>query len=236
MAPTVSLVIPALNEETGIVATIRRAPPGLHEIIVVDGASKDRTVEVARAAGAKVVIEPIRGYGRAYLRGFTEATGEIIATADADGTYPVELIPYVVDHLQRKNLSFVSCSRLPLADRKSMRYMNQFGNVGLSLAASALYLHPFRDICSGMWVFKRSFLDKLELRANGWVFSNELKLEAYMTDPEGFGEFVIPYDERVGPTHNVTIWSTGVQVLAFMGYERVLHFIRSRITNPRAHY
>jgi hypothetical protein len=108
--------------------------------------------------------------------------------------------------------------------------------VGLSLWASALYLHPFRDICSGMWVFKRSLLDKLELRTSGWVFSNELKLEAYMTDPEGFGEFVVPYDERVGATHNITIWKTGVQVAVFMGYERVLHFIRSRITNPKARY
>lgn len=236
MAPTISLVIPALNEESGIAATIRRAPRDLHEIIVVDGNSKDRTVEVAQSEGARVVVEPLRGYGRAYMRGFAEATGDLIATADADGTYPVEMIPYVVEHLERKNLSFVNCSRLPLAESRSMRPMNQIGNVGLSLAASALYLHPFRDICSGMWLFRRSILKDLELRTKGWVFSNEFKLEAYMNDPQGFAEFVIPYDERVGPTHNVTIWRTGVQVLVFLGYERALHFVRSRITNPRAHY
>jgi hypothetical protein len=182
------------------------------------------------------MIEPIRGYGRAHRRGFAEATGDIIATADADGTYPVEMIPYVVEHLQRKSLSFVNCSRLPLIDRKSMRPMNLLGNVGLSLAASALYLHSFRDICSGMWVFKRSLLDRLELRTQGWAFSNELKLEAYAVDPQGFGEFVVPFDERVGPTHNVTIWKTGVEVLGFIGYERVLHFIRTRISDPTSRY
>ena len=154
--PTVSLIIPALNEESGIAATIHRAPPDIHEIIVVDGGSKDRTAELAREAGAKVIIEPKRGYGLAYKRGFAAATGELIATADADGTYPIEMIPHVVDFLLKKDLNFVNCSRLPLADSKSMHRMNMLGNVGLSLVASALYLHPFRDICSGMWVFRRA--------------------------------------------------------------------------------
>lgn len=231
--PTVSLVIPALNEESGVEATIRRAPPNLHEIIVVDGGSKDATVARATALGAKVIVETRRGYGRAYRRGFAEATGDVIATSDADGTYPVEMIPHVVSFLTRKNLDFVSCSRLPLADAKSMRALNKLGNVAMSLAATALYLHPFRDISSGMWVFRRSVLDDLELRSTGWVFSNEVKLEAYFTRPAKFAEFVIPYDDRVGATHNVTIWRTGVQVLGFMMYERLLHFVRSRVADPK---
>lgn len=233
--PKVSLVIPALNEETGVVATIRRVPQEVSEVIVVDGGSKDGTAEAARAAGAQVIVEPKRGYGLAYKRGFSAATGEIIATADADGTYPVQMIPHVLEFLLRKDLNFVSCSRFPLADNKSMRVMNKYGNIALSLAASAFYLHPFRDVCSGMWVFRRSLLPRLELRTDGWAFSNEFKLEAFYSGPDKFAEFVIPYDDRVGPTHNVTIWKTGVQVLGFMFYERVLHFVRSRITDPRAH-
>ena len=234
--PTVSLIIPALNEESGIGGTVRRAPPEIHEIIVVDGGSKDQTVKLAREAGAKVIIEPRRGYGLAYKRGFEAATGEIIATADADGTYPVEMIPHVVDFLIRKNLNFVSCSRFPLADGKAMRGLNKMGNVGLSIAASVLYLHSFRDICSGMWVFRRSLLPRLLLNSNGWSFSNEFKLEAYFSEPDRFGEFMIPYEERVGPTHNVTVWRTGVKVLGFMAYERLLHFVRSRVTNPRERF
>jgi len=230
--PTVSLVIPALNEENGIEATIRRAPPEIKEIIVVDGGSKDETAARARAAGAQVIIEPKRGYGLAYKRGFAAATGDIIATADADGTYPVEMIPHVVDFLNRKKLTFINCSRFPLADGKSMDGLNKMGNVGLSLAASLLYMHPFRDICSGMWVFRRALLSKLQLRSDGWAFSNEFKLEAFMAEPKRFGEFVIPYEERVGPSHNVTVWKTGVQVLGFMCYERWLHFQRSRVTDP----
>ena len=229
----ISLVIPALNEERGIEATIRRVPPEVTEIIVVDGASKDKTAERAAAAGAKVVIEPRRGYGLAYKRGFETATGDIIATADADGTYPTEMIPIVADFLEKKDLWFVSCSRFPLADNRSMNVMNKLGNVGLSLAATMLYLHPFRDISSGVWIFKKELLKRLDLHTDGWCFSNEIKLEAYFSNPARFAEFVIPYDERVGDTHNVTIWKTGIEVLGFMAYERVQHFLRSRITDPR---
>lgn len=231
---TVSLVIPALNEATGIVATIEQAPKGLLEVIVVDGGSKDDTVTRAERAGARVIVEPKRGYGRAYKRGFEVARGDIIATADADGTYPIAMIPHVVDFLEKRDLWFVSCSRFPLADGKSMPGMNKFGNVGLSLAATMLYLHSFRDISSGMWVFRRSLLDDLDLETEGWCFSNEIKLEAYFKHPERFAEFIIPYDERVGPTHNITIWRTGVEVLGFMAYKRFVHFVRSRVTDPKA--
>ncbi|MBK7863819.1 MAG: glycosyltransferase family 2 protein [Archangiaceae bacterium] len=230
-APRISVVIPALNEEKGVVETIRRIPK-VHEIIVVDGGSKDRTAEAATAAGAKVIIEKKRGYGLAHKTGFKVATGDVLATCDADSTYPVELFPHVADHLVRKKLSFINCSRFPLADRKSMPDLNKFGNVGLSLAASMLYLHTFRDISSGMWVFKRSLLERMELKTDGWVFSNELKLEAYFTDPKGFAEYTIPYEERTGHTHNVTVWKTGFEVLGFMVYERFNHFVRARVVSP----
>ena len=123
--PSVSLVIPSLNEEEGIVATLKRVPKGIDEIIVVDGNSKDRTRELAAAAGAKVLVEERRGYGLAYRRGFEAATGDIITTADADGTYPTEMLPHVIEFLTSRNLSFVSCSRFPLADAKSMAGLNK---------------------------------------------------------------------------------------------------------------
>jgi glycosyltransferase involved in cell wall biosynthesis len=231
---TISLVIPALNEERGIEATIRRVPKEVTEVIVVDGASADATVERARAAGAKVIIEPKRGYGLAYRRGFEAATGDIIATADADGTYPTEMIPIVAEYLERKRLWFVNCSRFPLSDARSMRSINKLGNIGMSLFATALYFHPFRDIASGMWVFRRDILERMELHTQGWEFSNEIKLEAFFLGPQHFGEFVVPYDERVGETHNQTIWRTGSLVLGFMAYERFRHFIRGRVIDPRA--
>jgi glycosyltransferase involved in cell wall biosynthesis len=231
--PTVSLIIPALNEAAGIGATIARAPKDLFEIIVVDGGSSDETVTIAQAAGAQVIVEPRRGYGLAYKRAFEIAKGDVIATLDADGTYPVELILEVADFVTRNQLSFVNCSRFPLANPKALARLNIFGNVCLSLVASLLYRHPFRDIASGMWVFRRSLLERMVLRSEGWTFSNEIKLEAYFAAPQSFSEIVIPFEPRVGQTHNISVWRTGFGVLFFMIGERFRHFYRSRVADPR---
>ncbi len=90
---TISVVIPALNEKDGIQHTIQSIPYAslkrsgyMVEVLVVDGCSCDGTPELAKKAGATVIKETLRGYGRAYKTGFEEAQGEIIVTADADGT------------------------------------------------------------------------------------------------------------------------------------------------------
>ena len=83
--------MPTLNEEDGIERTIAAIPRieleklGYEvQILVVDGGSKDKTVELAKKAGAEIIMEPRRGYGQAYWTGFAHAKGDIIATADAD--------------------------------------------------------------------------------------------------------------------------------------------------------
>src|SRR5580658_6718030 len=105
-----TLVVPTLNEGGSIghvidtfLAAAAEANPRLFprdpvewEVVVVDGASTDGTPEIARKAGARVISEPRRGYGRAYQTGFAAATGDVVATADGDSTYPVEEIPTLV--------------------------------------------------------------------------------------------------------------------------------------------
>ncbi|MCI4322380.1 MAG: glycosyltransferase family 2 protein, partial [Thermoplasmata archaeon] len=102
-----TLVIPTLNEAASVghvLDTFRDAAAAANrtmfhddpidwEMIVVDGASTDATAEIARKAGARVISEARPGYGRAYQTGFAAATGDVIATADGDATYPVEEIP-----------------------------------------------------------------------------------------------------------------------------------------------
>ncbi|MEJ2740150.1 MAG: glycosyltransferase family 2 protein, partial [Dehalococcoidia bacterium] len=115
----ISVVIPALNEETAIEQTIKGVPESeLNkmgydvEILIVDNGSTDRTAEISINAGARVIYEPRRGYGRAYRTGFEHATGDIIATADADLTYPVEDIPQFVKILNDEELDFITTNRL----------------------------------------------------------------------------------------------------------------------------
>ena len=89
----ISVVIPCLNEERAIAEVVAWGWEGIErtgrggEVIVVDNGSTDRSVELAREAGARVVREPRPGYGSAYLRGLAEARGEYVFMADGDGTY-----------------------------------------------------------------------------------------------------------------------------------------------------
>lgn len=225
----VTLVIPALNEEEGVVATIERAPESVDEIIVIDGGSSDSTKINAERAGAAVIVQLVRGYGLAYKTGFIAATGDVIVTGDADGTYPVELSPMIVEEMDRRGLDFVSCSRFPLADRHSMDTLNQFGNQSISLLGTMVSLKYFRDLLSGMWIFRKSILPELHLITNGWNFSAEIKLEAAHKLRRKFAEIHIPYRERVGMTHNVRPFRIGGESILFIGYKRISQLYRSYI-------
>src|SRR5258708_21411589 len=103
--PLVSVVIPCLNEAENIDACVRSAAAALAsgglsgEVIVVDNDSDDDSAALAAAAGARVILEPRRGYGSAYLAGFAAARGEYIVMADADLTYDFNEIPRFVDRL-----------------------------------------------------------------------------------------------------------------------------------------
>ncbi|MCI4344233.1 MAG: glycosyltransferase family 2 protein, partial [Thermoplasmata archaeon] len=184
-----TLVVPALNEGEAIahvIASFREAADKANastflpepidwEILVVDGASSDGTAERAEAAGARVIVERRRGYGRAYTTGFAAATGEVIATADGDATYPVEEIPRLVDRLLRNGLDFITCDRMASVDRRAMTTEHRIGNALLNLLVQVAYRHLLRDLPgeglvdsqSGMWVFRRRILERLNLTQEG---------------------------------------------------------------------
>jgi len=92
--PRIAVIIPAVDEEEAIGLVLAELPPVVSEVIVVDNGSSDRTAEVARAGGARVVHEPRRGYGQACLAGIAAAEGaDVIAFLDGDHSdYPVQLV------------------------------------------------------------------------------------------------------------------------------------------------
>ena len=226
---SVTLVIPSLNEEEGVVATIERAGRIYDEIIVVDGGSSDRTAANAEALGAIVIPQLVRGYGLAYKTGFLAAKGDMIVTGDADGTYPVELAPQIITEMDERGLDFVSCSRFPLQRWDSMESLNKFGNRAISAWGSLVHLHYFRDLLSGMWVFRKAVLSELRLMTNGWNFSAEIKLEARYKLRKRFAEIHIPYQDRVGMTHNVRPFRIGGENSMFIFYKRISQLYRTWI-------
>jgi glycosyltransferase involved in cell wall biosynthesis len=189
-------------------------PDVVDEVVVVDNNCTDRTAEVARSLGARVVAEPVPGYGAAYKTGLRAATKDLVVTLDGDGTYPPEEIPRLVDALLDRSWDFLSASRFPLADPRAMNLSNQIGNWILTAAATVLFFKPIRDSQSGMWVFRRSGLERLHLKSDGMPFSEEIKLEALLRGLR-FGEEHVPYGARLGEV-KLQKWRDGWNNLVFL--------------------
>jgi glycosyltransferase involved in cell wall biosynthesis len=211
---TISVVIPCYNEEDGVREVIGRIPKAVDEVVVVDNNCTDGTAKVAAGLGARVVAEPVPGYGAAYKAGLRAASQDVIVTLDGDGTYPPEEIPRLVDTLVDRGWDFLSASRFPLSDPAAMHLSNRMGNWVLTVAAGVLFLRPLRDSQSGMWVFRRSCLERLRLTSNGMAFSEEIKLEAVARGLR-FGEAHIRYGSRVGEV-KLQKWRDGWNNLSFL--------------------
>jgi len=222
----ISIIIPALNEEEGIEGVIRAIPKNELEkvgfdvqILVVDGNSQDRTRERASKAGAEVIVEPRRGYGRAYKAGFTHAIGDVIATADADLTYPVEDIPRFVRILQEENLDFITTNRFAYMEKDAMSFRNRIGNSVLNLATRLLFRLNLKDSQSGMWVFKKNILGSLVLKSDRMSFFEELKPDACHFAGCRWKEMPIQYKARVGKI-KLRGWRDGFQNLLYLVKKR----------------
>ncbi|MFW6038564.1 MAG: glycosyltransferase family 2 protein [Candidatus Saliniplasma sp.] len=197
----ISVVIPTMNEEESIgevLDDVNKALSGKdYEILIVDTNSTDRTREIARSKGARVVDEPRRGYGRAYKTGFEEANGDIIATLDADCTYPAEKIPQMVIMIEKEGYEFISTDRLSHISSDVMGWVHRFGNWALKTTANLLFNIKLKDSQSGMWVFKKSALRHINLTSDGMPLSEEIKIEA-IKKGVNFKEVPIDYRKRKG--------------------------------------
>jgi glycosyltransferase involved in cell wall biosynthesis len=191
---------------------------GGYEVLVVDTNSKDRTREIARSKGAKIIDEPRRGYGRAYKTGFEKAEGEIIATLDADCTYPAEDIPGLVKTLDSENLDFITCDRLSKLEKGVMSAKHRLGNWILKFTTNILFSMHIKDSQSGMWVFKKSIMEKIHLTSDGMPLSEEIKIEAWK---KGFRAKEIPviYRMRKGEA-KLQSWNDGWRNLKFLFKKR----------------
>jgi glycosyltransferase involved in cell wall biosynthesis len=221
-----TIVIPALNEEQGIEKTVRAVPTeeldriGYRcQVLVVDNGSDDATAELATRAGAEVVPEPNRGYGTALKKGFAAAAGDVIVTADADATYPLEDIPRLVQILDSENLDFITTNRFAFLQKASMSYRNRVGNAILSLTMRLLFRLKIDDSQSGMWVFRRSILERLTLRSNT-PLSQEIKIEACHFARCRWKEVPIQYRPRSGKA-KLGGWKVGTGNL--------IHLVKKRL-------
>jgi hypothetical protein len=181
----ITILMPALNEEESIDKTIAMISLDVlresgydPDVLIVDGGSRDKTVEVARSTGADVICSK-KGYGRQYRLGFENCRGEIIVTADSDCSYPMEEIPKLLNILETENLDFISTNRFAFMEHESMMPLNKFGNKALTFIANILFKFNLKDSQSGMWVFRKKILEKFKLTSNGMALSQEIKIRAF---------------------------------------------------------
>ena len=173
----ITVIIPCLNEEQGIEKVLRRMPEFVDQVIVVDNNSTDRTADVAESLGAQVIREQVRGYGRAYKKGFSQATGDVIVTLDGDHSYPPDAISYLLEAFLHLEVDFLNASRFPVRDRQAMSFKHKFGNFVLSVAMSLLFFRWVRDYNRECGFSAGRFWMACALIAMAWHFPRRSRLK-----------------------------------------------------------
>ena len=201
----ISVVMPCLNEEASVGICVEKALRGIAqtglrgEVLVCDNGSTDTSVTVAEEAGARVVHQPERGYGNAYLKGFAESRGRIVVMGDSDDTYDFCQIPSLVEPLITGRADYVLGSRfggeiLDGAMSFSHRYI---GNPILTGVINRFFGLKSSDAHSGMRAFTREALDRMRLRCEGMEFASEIVVKAARSGLR-VAEVPITYHPRVG--------------------------------------
>ena len=212
--PTVSVIVPTLNEARNLPYALWRLPACVTEVVVVDGRSKDDTIEVARHLrdDVKIVLEERKGKGIALRSGFEAATGDILVMLDADGSADADEIQRFVDVLAT-GADFAKGSRfLPGGGSVDLTPLRQFGNRALTGAVNLVCQTRFTDLCYGYNAFWRDCLDFIDVDVPGFEIETRLNM---MVAASGLVVVEVPSHEycRVHGTSNLRVVSDGLRVL-----------------------
>lgn len=178
--PTVSVVIPTLNEELNLPFVLPRIGTWIDEVIIVDGRSTDNTPEVARELlpGVRIVHERRSGKGAALRAGFAACSCDLIIMLDADGSTDPREIPLFVGALAA-GAEFVKGTRFAQgAGTEDMWFLRRFGNRALVRLVRLLFGGRFSDLCYGYIALWRRVLDDLDLDSDGFEIETQMNLRA----------------------------------------------------------
>lgn len=218
----ISIVMPCLNEEAAVATCVETAlfsiaKTGMTgEVVVVDNDSSDASAELALAAGARVVSEPVRGYGNAYLRGLSEARGRYIVLGDSDGTYDFGAVWSFVEPLTNGTDLVIGSRLRGKIDAGAMPWHHRYlGNPLLTRTMNVLHSNQLSDVYCGMRSIKREVLQDLGLSAPGMEFALEMLIAAQRRRMR-IKEIPIHYRRRLGGTPKLRTWRDGWRSLRFI--------------------
>ncbi|HEY3827723.1 MAG TPA: glycosyltransferase family 2 protein [Solirubrobacteraceae bacterium] len=228
----ISVVIPCLNEVENIEQCVTMALQAIElagiegEVIVADNGSEDGSAEVAELAAARVIHQPVRGYGSAYMAGFTAARGKYIVMADADLTYDFNEIPRFLAELEA-GADLVIGDRMKNIHPGAMPWHHRYiGNPLLSNFLNLLFHTGVSDAHCGMRALRRDRLELLDLRATGMEFASEMVVRAAKAKLD-IRQFPIEYHPRGGES-KLSSFRDGWRHLRFL----ILHSPRHLFIAP----
>jgi DNA-binding NarL/FixJ family response regulator len=219
--PTVSVVIPTLNEAENLPLVLPQLGPDIHEVIVVDGGSDDGTLEVARRLypGVRAITQAGRGKGDALRTGFAVASGDIIVMLDADGSTDPGEIPAFVGALQG-GADFAKGSRfIQGAGTADMTMHRRFGNWVFVVTVRLLFGGRYSDLCYGYNAFWRDVLPALDLTCDGFEIETFMNIRALRARLKVVEVASFEHD-RIHGLSKLRAWSDGWRVLKAILRER----------------
>lgn len=216
-ARTITVVIPAKNEERNIAWVLERIPSYVDEVLLVDGHSTDETVRVARQVRPDVRVVPQRGCGKgaAMRTGFEDAHGDYVVVLDADGSMDPGEIDYYVTALA-SGYDLVKGSReLEGGGSLDLTSLRRWGNRVLVATVNLTWGSEFTDLCYGFLAFRRDRLADLALTARGFEIETEITVNAIQA---GLRIAEVPTVEllRHYGTSNLNAWRDGRRILGYL--------------------
>jgi glycosyltransferase involved in cell wall biosynthesis len=218
MANDIAVILPCYNEEAAIAATVegfRKALPQAR-IYVFDNNSTDRTVEVARAAGAIVRTERMQGKGHVVRRMFSDVEADIYVMADGDATYDASAAPELIRMMVEDRLDMVVGARKSEVEA-AYRRGHRLGNKMLTGILARLFGRTFSDILSGYRVFSRRFVKSFPVLSAGFEIETEISIHALELQMP-VGEVVTQYGARPeGSVSKLSTYRDGWRILWTIG-------------------
>jgi len=220
----ITVVIPTLNEEKGIVDTIKELHSlGITNILVVDGYSKDNTVEVAKRLNARVIYQHGKGKTGALKTAVEHVNTPYMLVMDGDFTYDAKCIDRFLEHMD--NYDEIIGTRIPV-DKYSMTRLHKIGNRVITKIFNWLMNTNISDVCSGMYMLKTDTVKDIDFNTTG--FDVEAEIAAQIATIGNITEVPINYRTRVG-RQKLSTWKHGYRII-----KSILHL--ARIYNPGAFY
>jgi Glycosyl transferase family 2 len=208
------ILVPCFNEELTVgktVAGFRKALPSAI-VYVYDNNSTDRTLQVARAAGAVVRNEHRQGKGNVVRRMFADIDADVYVLADGDATYEAEAAPRMVRRAIEENLDFVNGARVSRSI-DAYRRGHRFGNYVLTALVRNIFGRQFTDMLSGYKVFSRRYVKSFPATSRGFEIETELTVHALELRMPCAEEFTVYGERPSGSASKLSTFRDGARIL-----------------------